>query len=282
MEEKTFETIVATLAVVKDSARGILDKLLSRDFVFFLLGVAATAIVYYLGKNTKKPGYVIKTMVVLNEKSAQTIKDLDIRVLGAPIKNLALTKIAFLNAGRKTINKDDLAKPIIITVKRPTELLRWGVLYQSEENNCLAFDSVKDNDQSGVRITFDYLDKNDGFVLMLVHTGNTNDDFTLEGKIKGVKKFWRLAAPSPTESFRTRNLNPLTIAMNVGLWFGCLLGFIFFLIFLSDSKSELVFALGLVGLPLLMGIFMMIASLFIATPVRVRGSKEMNKAFLGF
>lgn len=59
------------------------------------------------------------------------------------------------------------------------------VIYESNPSN--DFHIELSEDAKSIQINFDYIDYEDGIVIQLYHTGNSNEDLSFTGKIKTVK-----------------------------------------------------------------------------------------------
>jgi hypothetical protein len=88
------------------------------------------------------------------------------------IKNLTVTKFAFWNAGKETINNTDIAKsqPLKIIIDNNHEILDFEKEYENNPANEFSF-SLSD-DKKILSINFDYIDKNQGFILQINSYGS--------------------------------------------------------------------------------------------------------------
>jgi hypothetical protein len=99
------------------------------------------------------------------------------------IDNLMISKIAIVNSGNITIDSSDvpIASPLYINVRDDCRILSANVLEQSNTSSLV---NVTLNSPSSINIKFDYLDKKDGAVVQVIHTGNKSQ-FAYSGKLKG-------------------------------------------------------------------------------------------------
>jgi hypothetical protein len=104
------------------------------------------------------------------------------------IDNLTITKIAFWNAGNVTINHGDISKvdPIKISILNEKKFLDAFII--STTNPVNQFSISKVHKESSVLLSFDYIDKNEGIVIQVIHTGNSSSDITVSGTLKGMGK----------------------------------------------------------------------------------------------
>lgn len=152
-----------------------------------LIGIIATIVVYIIGKRVKKPIYAIRSTNLIQDFTSRFEK-LEIKYADEQIANLTATKVVFWNSGKDTINGGDIApaNPLMIKVKDGYKLLDASVLYTKEDAN--QFKIIPSQDGAHVLIQFDYLDKGEGGVIQLLHTGKSSDDVEVNGTIKGAGK----------------------------------------------------------------------------------------------
>jgi hypothetical protein len=155
------------------------------------------AIVFYLkSSKERRPCYAVTSNNIIKQ-AQQLIPGLSVRYSGhgEELSNFTISKLAFWNAGRETIRKADLVKadPITVQAKEGCVLLGIEVLYASPSND---FGSQLHRDKKSAELTFDYIDRHEGIVLLIAHTGLSNDALTLTGKIKGGTDVIRLGPSS--------------------------------------------------------------------------------------
>lgn len=110
---------------------------------------------------------------------------------GESIDMLTGTKLAFWNKGSETILRDHIAKKDQITIKAVEEnrVLAARIIRQTTPANNVNV-TIQD-DRKTVSLDFDYLDKNQGAVVFLLHTGAASEDLVITGTIKGGKRLKR-------------------------------------------------------------------------------------------
>lgn len=126
--------------------------------------------------------YIINNELITSNKTILT--KLDILYNGTPVNNLTVTKIVFWNNAFPTINAIDIVKasPLLISAKEGS-LLDVSIINGHQSSNCITTTDIKDNKSS---ISFDYLDRKEGGIVQIIHTGNSYD-ISLSGKLKGGK-----------------------------------------------------------------------------------------------
>lgn len=133
------------------------------------------------------PQKILKFYIINNEliTSNKTIlSKLEILYNDTPVNNLTVTKIVFWNNAFPTINSSDIVKasPLLIASKTGT-LLDVSIIKGQQSSNCITTSDIVDNKAS---ISFDYLDRKEGGIVQIVHTGDSYD-ISLSGKLKGGK-----------------------------------------------------------------------------------------------
>lgn len=116
------------------------------------------------------------------------ISDLQLLYHEKTIDNLAITRYAIWNSGNDVLNYSAIVetKPLQIIVSNDddVEILDAMILTQSEKTNNFVLEEIN---CKYVKIRFEYIEKNDGIVVQLIHTGGKHS-LTVDCKIKGGKK----------------------------------------------------------------------------------------------
>jgi len=146
------------------------------------------AIFFYLkGKLSKMPCYT-KRSINIFRNFVSRIEHLKIIYINQPIENLTITKILFWNRGCETINRQDIPQldPLTIRVKNGLEILDAKITYVKNPAN--QFSLIFSDDNSWINLEFDYVDKDEGAIVQVMHTGTSESDVQISGTIKGVGK----------------------------------------------------------------------------------------------
>lgn len=147
-----------------------------------ILTVAAFVLAY-----RSTPGKKIKCRIYSKEviKNKQAfLSKLNILYDGKSIDRLTITKITFWNNSFPTINSTDIieAAPFSAFLKNGS-ILECSVLEGDNTPNCIDAILLEDN---RVKISFNYLDRKEGGIIQVVHTGD-EDSIDITRKIKGGK-----------------------------------------------------------------------------------------------
>ena len=163
-------------------------------FIMAILGFASAIIIYIKVKNVKSPCYAVQSRNIVRDLVSK-IDSLEMLYSGKPIENLTVTKIAFWNAGRDTINSQDIAStdPLTVHVKKGCKILDTKVLYTKKLVNLFSITTA--DDQSNITLNFEYLDKDEGAVIQILHTGKSSEDIEIRGTIKGAGKLAQKHVP---------------------------------------------------------------------------------------
>lgn len=157
------------------------------NFLGFLLALFGL-ILFFKSYRRKLPYFAIYSMNLINN-FISTIDKLDIKFDGTNISSLTISKIAFWNAGKDTINNSDIPKtdPIKFILKEDYRILSDPViLFTNNPSNQFIIKRSLDNKY--FTIDFDYIDKKNMVIIQLIHTGMGFNDFNISGTIKGVGK----------------------------------------------------------------------------------------------
>lgn len=149
-----------------------------------VLGFVFAYYFYVKSKRTKQP-YCITFSSAITGKVLRTVPDLELTYKKRPINNLALTKLVFWNAGAETIHSSDIPEksPFLIKLNGDAKILNCNLEFVKKEASAIAATVAPAQDQ--IMVTFDYLDRNDGFVLELLHTGESDKSVEVCAVFKG-------------------------------------------------------------------------------------------------
>jgi hypothetical protein len=152
------------------------------------LGIGGTifaVVIYFREKKEKNPVFYSRSISVVNPSLAK-LKNIEVTYLKVPIDYLTLVKFSFWNAGKMSILKSDIAPkdPILFKVPVPVIIYDVEIIFQNLSNNFI----LTKIDDNTVKIDFDYIDYNEGFVFKVFHSGNTKTQITMQGTIIGSSK----------------------------------------------------------------------------------------------
>lgn len=150
-----------------------------------ILGITsiASAIYFYIkSKRSKKPTCVITNKQIIGSSITQS-QDLEVTYNGEKIENLWITNIVFWNAGTETIDDADIPKssPVCIKINNG-KIFQINKKFIKRDLNLLEFSLINDKK---IDITFDFIDKDDGFILEIIHSAKSETDLNMEAVFKG-------------------------------------------------------------------------------------------------
>lgn len=147
-----------------------------------ILGVVLAFYFYFKSKKTRKPYFSRRSFNVISER-VEKYSDLKVTFRNEVIKNLTVTKIAIWNGGNETINYSDLAATDKIYIKADEDFSIFNAEILFQTNDTCQFKLNQNNKQ--VDIDFDYIDKNQGCILQIIHSGRKSSDLIVQGTVKG-------------------------------------------------------------------------------------------------
>lgn len=173
--------------------------------IIALFTTVLAIILYFKSKKVKLPRYAIRSTNIVRDLSSK-FGSLEMRYSGKSIENFTATKILFWNAGSDTIDNRDIASsdPITVHVKEDYKILDSKILH--EKNKANNFSITTYSDQSYILLEFDYIDKDEGAVIQLIHTGRSGKDIEVQGTVKGAGAPIRKSVPRSERS----SFKPLT------------------------------------------------------------------------
>jgi hypothetical protein len=154
---------------------------------FFAIGVISlllTVVFHFMDKKEKKPCYIVQSISILRGFSSR-FKDLELLYGGEKIENFTVTKVLFWNGGRDTIHSQDIAEadPLRFIIGENRQILDARVIQAKTDAN--EFRVEVSEDKLEAIAGFNYVDRNEGAVFQILHTGESGEDIRITGRFKG-------------------------------------------------------------------------------------------------
>jgi hypothetical protein len=143
------------------------------------------AIFFYIkGKTKKSIKYISRYDTLIDKGIDQKVIGLSISISNKQINKLAVSRIAFWNNGNKTLTCNDIPtlSKFTITINNDYDILDVSIIETLNPKNNISVTLLEDS--RTIDIYFEYMDKNDGFVLQIFHTGNDLSALKINGGIK--------------------------------------------------------------------------------------------------
>jgi uncharacterized protein (DUF1778 family) len=166
------------------------------------LSIATIGIVGFIGslvtilsQKVKQPCYAILDFTVIDRKAVDDHEAFPLKITyqDIEIKRIAITEIAFWNAGNESILRSNIASRDQLKIKLKNQAIfldKPSIIFSSHTaNNFQVFEYRKF--LNFVKFDFEYLDKNRGAVIQVVHDGSSEQDLEIIGSIIGVNKIKR-------------------------------------------------------------------------------------------
>ncbi|MBP0639458.1 hypothetical protein [Cupriavidus sp. AcVe19-6a] len=164
-------------------------------FIIGAISLIISFVLYFKSKRDKEPFYGVRSKVLI-DGLAGALDGLEVQFRGQTQNRICVTKILFWNEGRNTINRNDFSEvdPLRITLPDGERILDIRVTKSSSESCAASVGAADDLFHPFSKISFDYLDYRDYFIVQIVHTGQETTEFKVRGKIKGAKNISRSMA----------------------------------------------------------------------------------------
>ena len=148
----------------------------------------------HLSANKKKQFSVASSTFEIIKHGKNKIQNLQLMFNGDSIDNLTISKFAIWNSGNKVINSDDMVtgREIEICSDKNANILDVQIVAEVEPAN--SFKIVKSTAHN-ISIGFDYVDRHEGVVVQIFHTGDKNSLYP-RYKIKGGSEMKKHSAKS--------------------------------------------------------------------------------------
>jgi hypothetical protein len=162
--------------------------------VIGVFGIPLSIILYFKSKKNKSPCFAVRSNNLISD-SEKIAAPLKILYADQPVKDLTVAKILFWNDGQETIDKTDVvtSDPVKICIKGGYKILDAKLIFCNKKEN--GFSIELSSDQTSAILHFEYIDKDQGSVIQIFHTGKSSKDLEIVGTIKGVKNIIRRRIP---------------------------------------------------------------------------------------
>lgn len=166
-----------------------LTDLMANPYCWLLLAICTVSglgfgIYQILTNRQNKEISFVKHKFYAIEKGKKSIDGLDILYKGQKTESLIVSRYAIWNSGNILINNNDdvvESRKLCLKCLDDSKILDAKIIAVSEDSNLCKIDRIDDNQ---VNLTFDYLDKNDGLIIQVLHTGK-QDSLVFDCKLKG-------------------------------------------------------------------------------------------------
>ncbi|MGD2072097.1 MAG: hypothetical protein PVG65_01220 [Candidatus Thorarchaeota archaeon] len=158
------------------------------DSILALLAVSGfvmAIIIYLKSRRQKSPVHSTRSINIAQDIIPNRFESLELSYNGVRIENFTITKVLFWNDGKETIHLDDIAQedPLEIFIADDARILDIRVIQRKPLTN--GFEVNLSDDQSSAMLGFDYIDKDEGAVIQVIHTGRSGKEISLRGRVAG-------------------------------------------------------------------------------------------------
>ena len=154
------------------------------EIIIGALGLVASFI--FRNRRIKRISWVSNNRNIVQDFSSK-LDELTIVYRNQPVDTLSTAKVAIWNDGTEPLKGEDIvrANPPRIVLNGDAKILHAKLLDQNNDDSQMTTELAED----GKQLTLDwyYLDKNDGMVVQIIHTGANDRDIMLAGKLIGGK-----------------------------------------------------------------------------------------------
>jgi len=151
-----------------------------------IIGIFGSYYFYRKSLREKAPCWVIRSNNLIKGFSSR-FQNLQVLFKGKQVENLTISKVMFWNDGAETIKNDDIETVNRIRISTTKEVSLLDAKILATNNHSSQFEVNLDEENNCVYLEFDYLDKKQGAVVQVIHTGSSSQDLEVIGDIKGVK-----------------------------------------------------------------------------------------------
>ena len=199
------------------------------SFALAIFGIIIAVIFYFRSQKNKTPCFEKKSNTII-EGLHKSLDGLQVQYKGTVQERITVTKVVFWNDGKETIDRADLVEmdPLRIEVPNSIDVLDIQVINTSSDSNSVAIGEVISTENViTYPMSFEYLDQDEYFVVQIIHNGASQEQFEIQGKIKGVKSLEKITGARVQSSLIgvlpfVGQINPLVASPLFMKYFGSL------------------------------------------------------------
>ncbi|WP_247152598.1 hypothetical protein [Escherichia coli] len=151
-----------------------------------IIGVAIAIFTIFFSRKCYKISLHKTTNDLIGLSDSLLPNQVEILYEGETVNKLASSTFVIWNSGNKIITKNSLTTidPLRIEAINDVKILRHEIIRLN--NHTCNISTHIDENKTSILLSFDFLEKNDGVRIKILHTGN-DSDINLVGKVIGVK-----------------------------------------------------------------------------------------------
>ena len=132
--------------------------------------------------------YRTRNLPLIGQPDATPYGEISILFNGQPVQRLVVTRLAFWNAGNTTVRRTDLVErdPLTVYFEAQTTILGSRTVSETRAVNDFRL-SLNHDIPSQALMRFDYLDRGDGAIFEIIHTGSRGG-VSIKGSVRGIPK----------------------------------------------------------------------------------------------
>jgi hypothetical protein len=155
-----------------------------------VIGVIGLIAAYYFYRKSikgKEPCWMIFSNNLISGVESK-FDGINVIYKGQKVKNVTVSKVYFWNKGSDTIVAEDIQtrNPLVIESLGGAKILEAKIL--SANSMSTQFKVTLLREKYKCKMHFNYLDKNQGAVIQIIHTGKSSESLRVVGDIRGVTK----------------------------------------------------------------------------------------------
>lgn len=166
----------------------MLEKLMDNPVAWAVLAISTIAsfvyavITQHINKERKQLSYYQRSQSIIRDKKGKFDK-LSVLYDGQLVDSICVSTVTIWNSGNRTINDSDIveSKELTLSLLEDNKILSADIIAVSEDTNNFKITMI---DNSSMKILFDYVDKKEGVVIQIIHTGKS-ESVVINCKIKG-------------------------------------------------------------------------------------------------
>ncbi|EMM9641621.1 hypothetical protein NTP67_08300 [Providencia rettgeri] len=158
--------------------------------VIGIIGLIAAILIYVLTRKIYKISSCHEFSNLINKNHSKLPQQISVMYDGSIVENVSSSEFVIWNSGNSVITKSALAtkEPLRIEFAKEIQILRYQIVVSNNPINNIELKTDYEYPNS-ILIDFDFIEKNEGARIEILHTGNKSD-IREKGKLIGVKSIF--------------------------------------------------------------------------------------------
>jgi hypothetical protein len=150
-----------------------------------VIGIASCYLTVRVASRTRL-FYALHTSNLIRDADDLAMPDVSIsfRRYDKPVINLSVTRFVLWNGGNHGVKRADVRKSIALAISDGHSILSRNIIARHRADGLNEFVCTMSDDRLRLSVEFDFIDRHQGIVVQIFHTGLSNEAFGIDGYVQ--------------------------------------------------------------------------------------------------